>query len=64
MSMREENENMKISTKGRYALRMMIDIANNSGGEWVTIKDISERQEISAKYLEQIVTNLTKSGLP
>lgn len=54
---------MKISSKGRYALRMMIDIAENSGGEWVTIKDISERQGISIKYLEQIVTHLTKSKL-
>ena len=54
---------MKISTKGRYALRMMIDIAENSNNEWVTIKEISERQEISIKYLEQIVTNLTRAGL-
>lgn len=54
---------MKISSKGRYALRMMIDIAGHSNGEWISIKDISERQGISIKYLEQIVTNLTKSGL-
>jgi Rrf2 family protein len=54
---------MKISTKGRYALRMMIDIAENSGDERVTIKEISERQNISVKYLEQIVPNLTKTGL-
>ncbi len=54
---------MKISSKGRYALRMMIDIAQHSNGEWVSIKDISERQGISLKYLEQIVTPLTKSGL-
>lgn len=54
---------MKISTKGRYALRMMIDIAQNSHGRWVSIKDIAQRQEVSVKYLEQIVTNLTKSGL-
>lgn len=54
---------MKISSKGRYALRMMIDIAEHNNGEWISIKDISERQGISIKYLEQIVTNLTKSGL-
>jgi len=54
---------MKISSKGRYALRMMIDIAQHNTGEWISIKDISERQGISIKYLEQIVTNLTKSGL-
>jgi len=54
---------MKISSKGRYALRMMIDIAQHNIGEWISIKDISERQGISIKYLEQIVTNLTKSGL-
>jgi Rrf2 family protein len=54
---------MKISSKGRYALRMMIGIAQHNTGEWISIKDISERQGISIKYLEQIVTNLTKSGL-
>ena len=54
---------MKISSKGRYALRMMIDIARHDTGEWISIKDISERQGISIKYLEQIVTNLNKSGL-
>ena len=54
---------MKVSTKGRYALRMMIDIAEHSASEWVSIRDISERQAISVKYLEQIVTNLTRTGL-
>ena len=54
---------MKISTKGRYALRMMIDIAENETKERVTIKEISERQGISIKYLEQIVPNLTRTGL-
>jgi len=54
---------MKISSKGRYALRMMIDIAQHNTGEWITIKDISNRQDISMKYLEQIVTQLNKSGL-
>lgn len=55
---------MKISTKGRYALRMMIDLAQHSGtAEWVPLKDVSERQEISIKYLEQIVQRLCSSGL-
>lgn len=54
---------MKISTKGRYALRMMIDIAENGSNQKVSIKEISERQEISVKYLEQIVPNLTRAGL-
>ncbi|MCL2772091.1 MAG: Rrf2 family transcriptional regulator [Oscillospiraceae bacterium] len=54
---------MKISTKGRYALRMMVEIAEHEANEWVTIKEISERQGISIKYLEQIVTNLTRAGL-
>jgi len=54
---------MKISSGGRYALRMMIDIAQNSDGNRVTIKDISERQDISVKYLEQIVTHLKRAKL-
>lgn len=54
---------MKISTKGRYALRMMIDIAEHSNNNPVPIKEISKRQGVSGKYLEQIVTNLTRTGL-
>lgn len=54
---------MKISSRGRYALRMMIDIALHSNGEWVSLKDVSERQCISIKYLEQIVSHLTRSNL-
>lgn len=54
---------MKISSKGRYALRMMIDIAEHNTEDWISVKDISERQGISMKYLEQIVINLSKSGL-
>ena len=54
---------MKISTKGRYALRMMVDLAVHSHGEWISLKEISERQNISIKYLEQIVSNLMRSGL-
>lgn len=54
---------MKISTKGRYALRLMIDLAEHSNGKYITLKDISARQEISIKYLEQIITQLSKAGL-
>ena len=53
---------MKISTKGRYAIRLMIDIAMNDTGEPVRIKDIAKRQEISDKYLEQIISTLNKAG--
>lgn len=53
---------MKVSTKGRYALRLMIDIAMNDSGEPVRIKDVARRQEISEKYLEQIISILNKAG--
>ncbi|MGB4661236.1 MAG: Rrf2 family transcriptional regulator [Mobilitalea sp.] len=53
---------MKISTKGRYALRLMLDLAMNDKGEKIRIKDIAERQEISDKYLEQIISVLQKAG--
>lgn len=53
---------MKISTKGRYALRLMLDIAQNDTGEPVRIKDIAARQDISDKYLEQIISILNKAG--
>ncbi|MBR3502775.1 MAG: Rrf2 family transcriptional regulator [Clostridia bacterium] len=54
---------MKISTKGRYALRMMIDTAQNQDRGFVALKDIAERQDISKKYLEQIVLQLTQAGM-
>ena len=54
---------MKISTRGRYALRLMMDIALAEGDAPVRIKDIAERQELSEKYLEQIVSVLNKAGL-
>lgn len=54
---------MKISTKGRYALRLMIDLAENQDIGNVSLKDVSKRQDISMKYLEQIVSPLTKAGL-
>ncbi len=52
---------MRISTKGRYALRMLVDLAEHRGEGYVSLKDIAERQEISRKYLEQIVQLLTKA---
>ncbi|MBI6871191.1 Rrf2 family transcriptional regulator [Clostridium aciditolerans] len=54
---------MKISTKGRYGLKALIDIAMYSNSEVVTLKSISERQNISEGYLEQIFSALRKSGL-
>lgn len=53
---------MKISTKGRYALRIMIDLAMHNDGSFITLKDIAMRQEISNKYLEQIISKLNKAG--
>lgn len=52
---------MRISTKGRYALRIMLDIAIHNSGEPVRVRDISERQNISMKYMEQIVAILTRA---
>lgn len=54
---------MKISTKGRYSLRMLLDLAIHSSDGFIALKDIAERQNISKKYLEQIVPLLNKSGL-
>lgn len=54
---------MKISTRGRYALRVMIDLAINGKENYISLKDIANRQEISMKYLEQIVSILSKAGL-
>ena len=54
---------MKISTKGRYALRMLIDLAEHEGDGFIALKDIAERQNISKKYLEQIVPILSRSGI-
>ena len=53
---------MKISTKGRYALRLMIDLALNDGAKPVSLKDVANRQGISDKYLEQIISVLNKAG--
>ena len=54
---------MKISTKGRYALRFMLDLASREPDGYVPLKEISARQEISLKYLEQIVSQFGKVGL-
>ena len=52
-----------ISTKGRYALRVMIDLAEHKDQERIPLKDIAERQQISKKYLEIIVRDLVSSGM-
>ena len=54
---------MKVSTKGRYALRMLVDLAEHRNDGYIPLKTISERQGISKKYLEQIVPMLTRSGI-
>ena len=54
---------MKISTKGRYALRMMLDLATHQGDGYVALKDVAARQGISKKYLEQIVPVLNRSDV-
>jgi len=53
---------MKISTKGRYAVRVMLDLALNDNGECIKVKDIASRQGISEKYLEQIIAQLNRAG--
>lgn len=54
---------MKISTKGRYALRMLLDLAEHQNSGYIALKDIAERQNISKKYLEQIIPILNNSGV-
>jgi Rrf2 family protein len=54
---------MKISTKGRYALRMMLDLAEHRNQGFIALKDIAGRQNISKKYLEQIVTILNRADI-
>ena len=54
---------MKISTKGRYALRMLLDLADNQKDGYVALKDIAARQNISKKYLEQIIPILNRSDI-
>lgn len=54
---------MMISTKGRYALRVMVDLADHNNGSFIPLDDIAERQGISEKYLEGIVSSLSKAGI-
>lgn len=54
---------MMISTRGRYALRVLIDLAEHADGAYVPMKEVAERQEISLKYLEKILPVLTKNQL-
>ena len=51
-----------ISTRGRYALRVMIDLAEHQNGSYIPMKDVADRQDISLKYLERIVPVLTQEG--
>ena len=53
---------MKITTKGRYSLRLMLDLAINQENDFISLRDISKRQGVSVKYLEIIVGVLTRSG--
>ena len=54
---------MIISTKGRYALRILLDLAEHPAGEYIPMKEIAARQELSLKYLERIVPLLSRNGL-
>ena len=54
---------MMISTKGRYALRIMVDLALHDGEEPVSVREIAQRQDISGKYMEQIISVLARAGL-
>lgn len=54
---------MKISTRGRYAIRLMADLAQHQENGFVALKDVAQRQGISKKYLEQIVTLLNRPGM-
>ena len=60
---KKEAKGLKVSTKGRYAVRMLLDIALNQNGDPVPLKDIAARQHISKKYLEQIASQLTQAGI-
>ncbi len=54
---------MWISTRGRYALRVMVDLAENNNGNYIPLRDIAKRQEIPEKYLESIMVSMSKAGL-
>ena len=53
---------MMISTRGRYVLRVMVDLAEHAGEGYIPMKDVAKRQEVSLKYLERILPPLTKGG--
>ena len=54
---------MKITSRGRYALKVMIDIAEQKSDDFIKLNDIAARHQISEKYLESIIASLTKSGI-
>ncbi len=54
---------MLISTRGRYALRLLVDLAENQSDGYVTLKEVADRQEFSEKYLESIVKDLVRAGI-
>lgn len=54
---------MKLSTKGRYGTRLMVDLARHYGAGPILLKDIAERQQVSKKYLEQLIIRLKAHGL-
>ena len=54
---------MMVSTRGRYALRVLVDLAEQDSDRYITLREIAERQEISEKYLESIVKELVKAGV-
>ena len=54
---------MMVSTRGRYALRLLVDLAEQDGDRYITLREIAERQEISEKYLESIVKELVRAGI-
>jgi len=56
-------DGMLISTKGRYALRVMVDLAEHNTGDYIVLMDIAQRQNISEKYLEGILATLSKAGM-
>ena len=54
---------MMVSTKGRYALTVMVDLARNAADAYVSLSDIAEREDLSMKYLESIISTLNKGGM-
>lgn len=54
---------MLVSTRGRYAIRVMIDLAEHMNGKYIPMKEIADRQDVSLKYMTKIMQALTKSGM-